>query len=227
MAQNDKILVVEDDPTLCELLRLNLELEGYDVDTASSAEEALLRPAQTYALILLDVMMKEMSGFAYARHLKNDPATAAVPIIFCTARDNEDDMVAGLNIGADDYITKPYTMRMVLTRVKTVLRRTRIAAPEATETMKVGGIVLDLKFKRCFVDDMEVKLVKKEFEVLLLLMKHAGTILSREKILKAVWEDNDNVFDRTVDVNITRIRQKINPYGHRIITRPGYGYGFE
>lgn len=230
MDRTIRILVVEDDSTLCEMLRMNLEFEGYEVDTAVCAEDALRLDLGEYSLVLLDVMMREMSGFALAKKMKENPATASVPIIFCTARDTEDDMVMGLTLGADDYIYKPYTMRNVLTRVKTVLRRFSSAESKTNKDagrLVDGGIELDLKSKRCFVDGKDVKLVKKEFEVLSLLMRHPDTIFSRDEILQNVWEENDNVFDRTIDVNITRIRQKIAPYGYRVVTRQGYGYGFE
>ncbi len=238
----DKILVIEDDPTLCETLQFNLELEGYEAHVAYSAEEALKLPLHTYSLILLDVMMGQMSGFALARRLKQDPATANIPIIFCTARDNEDDMVRGLNIGADDYIYKPYTLRNVLTRVKAVLRRTsdqkalvqpkEIEAPKAEEkpsskdVLKAYGVEIDTRMKRCLVDGREVKLVKKEFEILALLMSHPGIVFTREDILNRVWPEQVVVLETTVNVNITRLRQKLAPYGQHIITRQGYGYGW-
>ena len=224
MENNYRILVVEDDETLCDTLQFNLELEGYSADKAFSAEEAMTMNIQSYDLILLDVMMGEMSGFKFARMLKNDPSTARIPIIFCTAKDTEDDMVAGLNLGADDYIYKPYTIRNVLTRVKAVLRRA--AAPPAQNTVTYEGIELNLDIKRCTVDGKEVKLVKKEFEILHFLLSHPGRIFSREEILQNVWHGEVVVNDRTVDVNITRIRSKIAPYGDHIITRSGYGYGF-
>ena len=221
-----RILVVEDDETLCETLQFNLELEGYVADKAFSAEEALTKPLDTYDLILLDVMMGEMSGFRFARMLKKDPATSRIPIIFCTARDTEDDMVAGLNIGADDYIYKPYTIRNVLTRIKVVLRRAGASAPARLSTVSYEGIELDLDIKRCMVDGSEVKLVKKEFEILHFLLSNPGRVFTREEILQKVWKGEVIINDRTVDVNITRIRSKIAPYGDHIITRPGYGYGF-
>lgn len=228
MPEYQRILVVEDDVTLCETLQFNLELEGYKADTAFSAEEALQLDLTAYSLVLLDVMMGEMSGFRFARILKENPLTAAIPIIFCTARDNEDDMVAGFNIGADDYIYKPYTIRNVLTRVKAVLRRSPAPAPEApAQQVECAGLKIDRNFKRCTVDGREVRLVRKEFEILDLLLSHPGRIFSRDEILSHVWHGEVVVLDRTVDVNITRIRQKIAPYGSRLITRPGYGYGFE
>lgn len=220
-----RILVVEDDQTLCDTLQFNLELEGYAADKAFSAEEALTMNPEGYDLILLDVMMGEMSGFRFAKMLKDNRATAGIPIIFCTAKDNEDDMVAGFNIGADDYIYKPYTIRNVLARIKAVLRRSGSHVP-SKHMLEYEGIRLDADSKRCMIDDCEIKLVKKEFEILYYLLSNVGRIFSREEILQKVWKGEVVVNDRTVDVNITRIRQKIAPYGDHLITRSGYGYGF-
>ena len=196
-----KILVVDDEESLCEILQFNLEVEGYEVDTAYSAEQALGMHPERYSLILLDVMMGEMSGFKMARQLRAQPETAAVPIIFCTAKDTEDDTVAGLNIGADDYIAKPFSVREVLD--------------------------MDLVRKICTVDGTPLALTKKEFEILALLLSNRGRIFSREEILHQVWSDEVIVLDRTIDVNITRLRRKIGVYGDHIVTRLGYGYGFE
>lgn len=225
MNNERRILVVDDEEPLCEILKFNLEAEGYRVDTAFSAEEALELEIERYDLILLDVMMGEMSGFGMARKLKERPETAAIPIIFCTARDSEDDTVTGLNLGADDYVAKPFSVREVIARVKSVLRRT--ASGEEAETIGCGGLKLDLGSKSCTVDGAGVPLTKKEFEILVLLLRHRGAIFSREEILRHVWPDEVIVLDRTVDVNITRLRRKIGPYGRHIITRLGYGYGFE
>ena len=224
----ERILIVDDEETLCEVLRLNLENEGYDVDTALSAEEALRMDMKQYSLILLDIMMGEISGIRFARMLKSDVATADIPIIFCTARDSEDDMVKGLNLGADDYITKPYTVRNVIARVKSVLRRTSgHKMVEKSNILAVDGLVIDLDLKTCTVDGIEVKLTKKELELLAYLIANKGKICSRDQILANVWSDEVIVLDRTIDVNITRIRQKIGSYGTYIITRPGFGYGFK
>lgn len=224
-----RILVVEDDETLCDTLQFNLELEGYVVDKAYCAEDALKyvngHDGELPSLVLLDVMMGEMSGFSFARLMKANPGTSDIPIIFCTAKDSEDDMVAGLNLGADDYIFKPYTIRNVLTRVQAVLRRTASHVPKS-DVVRFEGIELDRGVKSCKVDGKEVKLVKKEFEILCWLILHRGRIFTRDEILRTVWDDEVVVGDRTVDVNITRIRQKIAPYGGHIITRSGYGYGF-
>lgn len=221
-----KILVVDDEESLCEILQFNLEVEGYEADVAYSAEQALRMHPERYSLILLDVMMGEMSGFRMARLLKENPETARVPVIFCTARDTEDDTVAGLNLGADDYIAKPFSVREVLARVRSVLRRTE--RPEAdTERIASEGLALDLRRKVCLLDGQELPLTKKEFEILNLLLSHRGVIFSREEILRRIWSDEVIVLDRTVDVNITRLRRKIGSYGEHIVTRPGYGYGFE
>ena len=227
----ERILIGDDEETLCEVLKLNLENEGYDVDIAFSAEEALTLDLRSYSLILLDIMMGEISGIKMAKMLKANIITANIPIIFCTARDTEDDMVMGLNLGADDYIMKPYTIRNVIARVKSVLRRTAGHKGQTTQAenihiLEVEGLKLDLEFKRCTVDGVEVKLARKEFELLAYLISHRGKILSREQILSKVWSDEVVVLDRTIDVNITRVRSKIGSYGSHIVTRSGFGYGF-
>lgn len=222
----ERILVVDDEESLCEILQFNLEVEGYEVDVAYSAEEALERDVASYDLLLLDVMMGAMSGFRMAQELKRNPATASVPIIFCTARDSEDDTVAGLNLGADDYISKPFSLREVIARVRSVLRRS--ASPKSNNyIVSYLTLSLDRRSKRCTLDGNEVQLTKKEFEILALLLSNRGRIFSREEILERVWTDEVVVLDRTIDVNITRLRKKIGQYGHNITTRLGYGYGFE
>ncbi len=227
MAQ-DRILVVDDEETLCEALQFNLEVEGYAVDVAYSAEQALKLPLGSYSLILLDVMMGKMSGFKFAQILKSDPATADVPIIFCTAKNCEDDMVAGLNIGADDYITKPYSIRNVLARVRSVLRRTSRVGDrkEVPAVVVYEGLRLDMQRKQCTIDGELVRLPRKEFEILAALLGSPGKVFTREELLSRIWHDDVVVGDRTIDVNITRLRQKIGVYGQHIITRSGYGYGF-
>lgn len=228
--KTERILIVDDEETLCEVLKLNLENEGYEVDIAFSAEQALTYDLKTYSLILLDIMMGEISGIKMAKMLKTDVATAEIPIIFCTARDTEDDMIMGLNLGADDYIMKPYTVRNVIARVKSVLRRTSThknqEETEKPNILKIDGLVLDMEFMSCSVDGTEVKLNRKEFELLVYLISNRGKICSREQILNDVWTDDVIVVDRTIDVNITRLRSKIGKYSSYIITRSGYGYGF-
>lgn len=228
-----RILIVDDEETLCEVLKINLENEGYDVDIAFSAEQALTLYLQSYSLILLDVMLGEISGIKMAKMLKLNVNTADIPIIFCTARDTEDDMVMGLEIGADDYIMKPYTVRNVIARVKSVLRRSpnshkdsSSTTTEKTHILQVNGLQLNLEFKRCLIDGVEIKMTRKEFELLAFLITHRGQICSRDQILSSVWSDEVVVLDRTIDVNITRVRSKIGEYGSYIVTRSGFGYGF-
>lgn len=225
-----KILVVDDEATLCQGIKFNLEVEGYDVDTAYSAEEVLKKPVTElvqYSLILLDVMMGEMNGFKMAQLLKSRPETAKIPIIFCTAKDTEDDQVAGLNIGADDYIPKPFTIRTLLARVKSVLRRTTTNMDIHNDILEYESIHINLNNKTCTVDGKELVLTKKEFEILVLLLENKNKVLSRDEILSKIWGDDVIVVNRTIDVTITRLRKKIEPYGKCIVTRYGYGYIFE
>ena len=210
---NGRILVVDDEESLCEILQFNLESEGYEVTTANSAEEALRLDIKSFDLM--------------ASLLKADPETAHVPIIFCTARDCEDDRVSGLDLGADDYIAKPFSVRELVARVKSVLRRTRHAEGDGGECITYEGLCIDSRRKVCTLDGEEVQLTKKELEILMLLLSNRGRIFSREQILHRVWSDKVIVLDRTIDVNITRLRRKIGRYGDKIVTRQGYGYGFE
>ncbi len=224
-----RILVVDDEEDLCEILQFNLETEGFEVDTAHSAEEALELDLTRYQLILLDVMMGEISGFKMARMLKNDEKTAHLPIIFLTAKDTENDMLTGFNLGADDYISKPFSIRQVIARVKAVLRRTATGDKEEgeKETLSYRTLSLDTKRIKATIDGQEIPLTKKEFEILKLLLENRNYVLSREDILSRVWSDEVYVLDRTIDVNITRLRKKIGIYGKNIVTRLGFGYCFE
>ena len=224
-----RILVVDDEEDLCEILQFNLETEGFEVDTAHSAEEALELDLTRYQLILLDVMMGEISGFKMARMLKNDEKTAHLPIIFLTAKDTENDMLTGFNLGADDYISKPFSIRQVIARVKAVLRRTATGDKEEgeKETLSYRTLSLDTKRIKATIDGQEIPLTKKEFEILKLLLENRNYVLSREDILTRVWSDEVYVLDRTIDVNITRLRKKIGIYGKNIVTRLGFGYCFE
>ena len=215
-----RILVVDDEEDLCEILKFNLENEGYEVDTANSAEEALKMNISSYHLLLLDVMMGEISGFKMANLLKKDKKTAQVPIIFITAKDTENDTVTGFNLGADDYISKPFSLREVIARVKAVLRRTATSDTEkAPEQLCYQSLVIDITKKKVSIDGEEVPLTKKEFEILFLLLQNKGRVFSREDILSRIWSDEVYVLDRTIDVNITRLRKKIGTYGKRIVTR--------
>lgn len=265
----NRILIVDDEPDICEILRFNLEMDGYDVLTAEGADEAQrIVDGNTHGgtglntayrenglhthggstaigerpidLILLDVMMTPKSGFEWARELKSNPRTAHIPIIFCTAKTMEEDLLQGFALGSDDYIRKPFRVSEVRARVKAVLRRASdterhtsvpaaTAGSEASRTsnlIRYEGIVMDLDRKECRVDGKEVVFTKLEFELLALLLSRPGHVFSREKILQTVWPSDAIVLDRTVDVNITRIRRKIGPYGEYLRTKFGYGYMF-
>ena len=218
---NARILVVDDEEDICAILKFNLSKEGYEVVTANSAEEALTLDIASFNLLLLDVMMSGMSGFELTGKLKTDPKTAGVPVIFITARDTEDDAVEGLDLGADDYISKPFSIREVVSRVKAVLRRTA-AIPDAST-----GIFIDDEKKVVTVDGAAVALTRIEYEIFRLLFTNKGKVFPREDILSKVWPDDVIVTDRTVDVNITRLRKKIGEYGNRIVSRHGFGYLYE
>ncbi len=215
-----RILVVDDEEDICAILKFNLSKEGFEVVTANSAEEALAEDITSFDLLLLDVMMGGMSGFELARRLKSEPPTAGIPVIFITARDTEDDAVEGLDLGADDYISKPFSIREVVSRVKAVLRRT--AGKDVS-----AGIFIDDEKKVVTVDGAAVALTRIEYEILRLLFTNKGKVFPRQDILSRVWPDDVIVTDRTVDVNITRLRKKIGEYGDRIVSRHGFGYLYE
>lgn len=224
-----RILVVDDEEDLCEILQFNLETEGYTVDVAYSAEEALKKDITAYNLLLLDVMMGEMSGFRMARHLRENPKKANIPIIFLTAKDSENDRLTGFNVGADDYIAKPFSIREVLARVKAILRRieSNKTVVDKAQHLFYENLEMHMDNKKVLLDGVEVPFTKKEFEILKLFLENKNRVFSRDEMLTRVWSDEVVVLDRTIDVNITRLRKKIGPYGKNIVTRLGYGYCFE
>ena len=227
MEQKYKILVVDDEQDLLEILKFNLETEGYEVETAASAEEALTLDIGSFNLMLLDVMMGGMSGFAMARKLKDNPATAAIPIIFLTARDTENDTLTGFSLGADDYISKPFSIREVLVRVRAVIRRTADPAATSTNVLRYQGIEMNLDKKTATIEGTDVPFTKTEFELLHLLLEERGRVFSRQELIDRVWPKDVLVLNRTVDVNITRLRKKIGPFAKCIVTRLGFGYYFD
>ena len=220
--------MVDDEQDLLEILKFNLETDGYLVDTANSAEEALSMNLEHYDLLLLDVMMGGMSGFAMARKLKAEPATKDIPIIFLTARDTENDTVTGFNLGADDYISKPFSIREVLVRVRAVLRRTADRSDSTTSNIiNYQGLQLNLDKKTVSIDDEEIPFTKTEFEILHLLLEERGRVFSRQELIDRIWPKDVLVLDRTVDVNITRLRKKVGKFAKCIVTRLGFGYYFD
>lgn len=228
-ANKKKILVVDDEQDLCEILKFNLETEEYQADTANSGEEAMSMDIASYDLLLLDVMMGGMSGFQLAKLLKENPMTAHVPIIFLTARDTENDTVTGFNLGADDYISKPFSIREVMVRVRAVLRRTMEHRGNSSEPSLINyqGLQLNLDKKSVTVDGESVPFTKTEFELLRLLLEERGKVFSRQELIDRVWPKDVMVLDRTVDVNITRMRKKIGKFSKCIVTRLGFGYYFD
>lgn len=226
--KNHRILVVDDEQDLCEILKFNLETEGYEVETAGSAEEALTLDLTSFDLLLLDVMMGEMSGFALARKLKSEESTKDIPIIFLTARDTENDTVTGFNLGADGYISKPFSIREVLVRVRAVLRRTADSQGQSQPSvLKYQGLELNLDNKTVSIDGEQVPFTKTEFELLRTLLEEKGRVFSRQELINRIWPQDVLVLDRTVDVNITRLRKKIGRFSKCIITRLGFGYFFD
>lgn len=227
--EKKRILVVDDEESLCEILKFNLENANYEVDTALSAEEALAMDLSVYHLFIFDVMMGDISGFQLADIVKKNKMMSSVPIIFCTARDTEDDTVRGFNIGADDYISKPFSIKEVIARVNVVLRRNhKTEAMNPIDTpLGYENLILDMESKKAFINGKKLMLTKKEFQILTLFLQKQGRVFSREELLKFVWPDDVFVTDRTVDVHITRLRKKIVPYDKNVVTRLGYGYCFE
>jgi two-component system alkaline phosphatase synthesis response regulator PhoP len=227
MNEKYRILVVEDEEDLNEILQFNLESEGYNVDASYSAEEALKRDLTIYHLIILDVMMGKISGFSLAQRIRKE-MRLEVPIIFLTARDTENDLLTGFNLGADDYITKPFSIRALQARVKAILKRAKTSSSEVAATsLKIGEIVIDYETKRLLIGDKKIELTRKEYEIISLLAKNPGRIFAREEILRRIWENDVIVIDRTVDVNMTRLRRKMEEYGSYIRNKPGFGYYFE
>lgn len=230
MEKKHRILVVDDEPDLCEILQFNLEMEGYMVDVANSAADMANLQLSQYNLFLLDVMMGEISGFHLAERLKINEETAHIPIIFTTALDDEDNIVKGFNIGADDYITKPISIRELKARVKAVLRRGNRKEEETptkeknTNDFTSAGLSINLQTKCVVMDGVVVDATKLEFDLLRVFLENKGVVFTREDLLSRVWPQGAYVTDRTVDVNITRLRKKIGKYGANIKTRIGWGY---
>lgn len=229
-----RILVIDDEDSICDILQYNLNKEGYEVDTAYSAEEALDMELSKYQLFIVDIMMGDMSGFDFAKRIRNVSATENTPIIFCSALNEEDEKVMGLNIGADDYVTKPFSIGEVMARVRAVLRRTAATNAIAGNTddeyesdLTFKTLRIDRNEKICFLDNQPVALTRTEFEILQFFLTHRNRIYSRQEIIAQVWGDDVVVSNRTIDTNITRLRKKIGQYADNIVTRQGFGYGFK
>ncbi|HSO85204.1 MAG TPA: response regulator transcription factor [Draconibacterium sp.] len=219
-----KILIVDDEKDLCEILEFNLTSEGFYTEVAHSAEEAMKKHLDTFDLILLDVMMGEMSGYKMASKVRKE-LKLAVPIIFLTAKTSENDLLTGFNVGGDDYISKPFSIKEVIARVKAILKR-GVSESFSGNIFKIQGLEADTASKIVSVDKKSVNLTRKEFEILVLLLKHQGQYIEREEILNRIWSDDIIVTERNVDVNIARLRKKLGKYGEFIKGKSGYGYCF-
>lgn len=227
MDKKKRILVVDDEPDLCDIIQLNLECAGYAVETAQSAENALQLDLSKFNLILLDVMMDGMSGFDFMKILTSNPATHDIPVLFLTAKDTEEDILKGFNLGADDYIPKPFHVREVIARVKAVLSRTERRNNDSNDYVEYKGVIMDINGKSISIDGQIVPLTRMEFEILRLMIMNPGTVFTRQSLIEQVWPSDVIVTDRTVDVNITRIRKKLGSNVSLLRTRQGYGYLFE
>lgn len=229
-----KILVIDDEESICEILKYNLQKEGYEVETANSAEEALGMDLTSFSLMIVDIMMERLSGFDFAKRIQNNSATENIPIIFCSALTGEDDTVMGLNIGADDYITKPFAIPEVIARVRAVLRRTHHQPQHSVfNTPRVNydpdvtyrGLRIDRNEKMCYINNQILDLTPTEYGLVYFFLTHRNRIYSRQEIIRQVW--GVEVSERTVDTNMARLRKKLGEYGNNIHTRAGFGYGFK
>jgi DNA-binding response OmpR family regulator len=223
---NERILLVDDDASIAEILEFNLKNEGYEVETSFSAEEALKKSLKSFDLLLLDVMMGGMSGYKMAEKIRQEGI--AIPIIFLTAKDTENDMLTGFSVGGDDYISKPFSIKEVIARVKAVLKRVEKSniANVKEDKLVYGNLVLDFNMKELSINNEKIQLTKTEFELLTLFAKHPERMFSRESIILKIWSDTPYITERTVDVHITRLRKKLGVYASAISNKTGYGYYF-
>lgn len=225
--EQKRILVVDDERDLCDILLFNLRSAGYQAEAANSAEEALDMGIEGFHLLLLDVMMPGMSGFELARQLKGDASTSHIPIIFLTAKDTEDDTLQGFELGADDYVAKPFSVREVMARVKVVLSRAHSHQPQQESPLTFGSLVITPASMTVTIDGQPIALTRTEYDLLYLLLANRGRVYNRQQLLETVWPQDVIVTDRTVDVNIARLRKKLNRYAACLVSRTGFGYSFD
>jgi two-component system phosphate regulon response regulator PhoB len=224
-AMRDRVLIVEDEKDVREMLRLNLKMGGFDVLEAQNGAEGLaIAKAELPSVVILDLMMPEMSGMEVCRALRRNPATSRIPILMLTAKSTEGDKVAGLEVGADDYVTKPFSPRELLLRVRAVARRQPDQGVSKPAPVKAGGIELDRSSMTATIGSKKLVLTSTEYRLLDLLVRRAGTILSREVLLSEVWGYQANLDTRTVDTHVRRLRDKLGKAGAVIQTVRGSGY---
>ncbi len=226
-----KILVVDDEKDIVDILKYNLERENeFEVLTASNGKEALAIAEMSPDIIILDIMMPELNGFEVCKQLKNNPATSKIPVIFLTAKENEIDEILGLEIGADDYISKPISPRKVLARIKSVIRRSQSDKHVqiiSDDNIKFKSLEIDTASHSVKIKDREIFFPKKEFQLLHFLLSNRGKVYSREILLNRIWGENIYVVDRTVDVHVAKVREKLGDYAEYIETIKGLGYRFK
>ena len=223
MNNKQKILAVDDEEDILEILSFNLAGEDYDVDTCTSAEDAILKALADYDLFILDVMMGPVSGFRLAEKIRKE-LSLTTPIIFLTARDTENDRITGFSLGADDYLAKPFSIKELTARVRAVLRRS--SSGQMKNSTSSGDFTVDAGNKLIYKDGKPLELTRKEYEILALFIRNAGKIFPRSEILSKVWGNDVIVTDRTVDVTVARIRKKLGDRGNMIRNKSGYGYYF-
>ena len=227
----EKILVVDDNKSICEILEFNLSNEGYSVECAYSAEEAMQKLTPQHALILLDIMMGGISGYKMAEMLRKDKNP--IPIIFLTAKDTENDMLTGFSVGADDYIAKPFSIKEVIARVKALLKRSELAQknvaepqPKNKNRLDFDDFVINFDTKEVMIGNEIIPLTRTEFDIITLLASKPDRIFEREDIIDKLWKDAPYITERTIDVHIGRLRKKLGDKASFIVSRPGYGYRF-
>lgn len=222
----EKILVVDDDRSICEIIEFNLKNEGFDVESVHSAEDALQIIENQYKLIILDIMMGGMSGYRMAEKLRNKNNNT--PIIFLTAKDTENDILTGFSVGADDYISKPFSIKELIARIKAVIKRNSIKENETPNKHVIfKDFIIDHQLKEVIIENEKIAFTKTEFEILALLVKSPETMFTREEIINGAWDENTHITDRTVDVHISRLRKKLGKYAPLITNRTGFGYRFD
>ncbi len=233
--ETKKILVIDDEQDLCDILLFNLRAAGYEAEAVCSAEEALRVMSRSHAnghpgldLLLLDVMMPGISGFDLAGRLKVDARTRHIPVIFLTAKDTEDDTLRGFSLGADDYVTKPFSVREVIARVRAVLNRKPAPTPSLMdEDVQAEGLSVNVVNKTICIDGHTVAITRTEYELMKLFLEHRGEVFSRQQLLEQAWPSDVIVTERTVDVNIARLRKKLGRYAACLVSRTGFGYMFD
>jgi phosphate regulon transcriptional regulator PhoB len=223
----DKILVVDDEKDIIELIRYNLEKEGLKVITATSGEEAIRRSLnENPQLIVLDLMLPGIDGLEVCRILKRETKTSSIPIVMLTVKSDETDIVVGLELGADDYITKPFSPRILAARVKAILRR-KEPKEEKAEIIKIGSLTINLAKYQVSLKNKPLSLTSTEFKILAFLAQNKGKVFTRDQLLDKAWKEESFVVDRTVDVHIRRLRQKLGSASYLIETIRGVGYKFK